>query len=236
MRYWFFTLLGMVICLACLLGMTWALYHLVRTGTCASGGPYVSARPCPEDTGTKILILGGCIVGLFVGVGVYAARGMKGAGGTVGLGIVIWSLLFISLAAATFVAAFGPANNDDPGARTAAIILAIVFLPMGIIPLIGVAGFGLGRDKVKRRFGAGADPDAPRYPTPAPPQFNVPIPSRPTPAPASPPPVAPGGSAAAAAGTDDPAARLKKLAELRDAGLLTDEEYDEKRQEILGGM
>ena len=33
------------------------------------------------------------------------------------MGIVLWSLLFISLAAATFVAAFGPANNDDPGAR-----------------------------------------------------------------------------------------------------------------------
>ena len=35
--------------------MTWALYHLVRTGTCASGGPYVSARPCPSDTGAKIV-------------------------------------------------------------------------------------------------------------------------------------------------------------------------------------
>jgi Short C-terminal domain len=235
MRYWFFTLLGMLICLACLLGMTWALYHLVRTGTCASGGPYVSARPCPEDTGTKVLVLIGSIFGIFIGLGVYAARGMKGAGGTVGLGIAMWSLLFISLAAATFVAAYGPANNDDPGARSAAIILAIVFLPMGLIPLIGMLGFGLGRDKVQQRFGPGAD--APRYPKPAPSQFNVTMPTQPSPAPpAAPPPVAPGGSAAAAAGTDDPAARLKKLAELRDAGLLTDEEYDEKRQEILRGM
>ena len=46
-RYWSLSLLGMLVSLASLLVMTWALYHLVRTGTCASGGPYVSARPCP---------------------------------------------------------------------------------------------------------------------------------------------------------------------------------------------
>jgi hypothetical protein len=65
----------MLVSLASLLLMTWALYHLVRTGTCASGGPYVSARPCPSDTGAKILGLTGSIFTLLIGGGIYAARG-----------------------------------------------------------------------------------------------------------------------------------------------------------------
>ena len=211
-KYWSLSLLGMLVSLAALLLMTWALYHLVRTGTCASGGPYVSARPCPEGTGAKILGLMGAIFALLIGGGIYAARGNRGYGATLGMGIVLWSLLFISLAAATFVAAFGPANNDDPGARTAAIVLAIVFLPMGILPLIGAVGFGFGRSRLKGKVSVTAS----SYPKPAPPQFDV-----------SPPPRPAGAQAA------DVTARLRKLDELRDSGLLTDEEFQAKKAEIL---
>jgi hypothetical protein len=211
-RYWSLSLLGMLVTLASLLLMTWALYHLVRTGTCASGGPYVSARPCPEGTAAKILGLTGSIFALLIGGGIYAARGNRGYGATLGMGIVLWSLLFISLAAATFVAAFGPANNDDPGARTAAIVLAIVFLPIGILPLIGAVGFGIGRDRLK---GKGSE-NVSRYPEPAPPQFDL-----------SPPLTASGAQAG------DVAARLRKLDELCDSGLLTDDEFQAKKAEIL---
>jgi Short C-terminal domain len=223
-RYWSLSLLGMLVSLASLLLMTWALYHLVRTGTCASGGPYVSARPCPSDTGAKILGLTGSIFTLLIGGGIYAARGGKGYGATLGMGVVLWSLLFISLALATFVAAFGPANNDAPGAKTAAIILALVFLPMGILPLIGAVGFGAGR---KRFFGGS---DKPRtYPRPAPPDmpFSIP-PARPPAAPA-----AAVSSSAPGAQAGDVAARLRKLDELRDSGLLTDDEFEAKKAEIL---
>jgi hypothetical protein len=212
-RYWSLSLLGMLVTLASLLLMTWALYHLVRTGTCASGGPYVSARPCPEGTAAKILGLTGSIFALLIGGGIYAARGNRGHGATLGMGIVLWSLLFISLAAATFVAAFGPANNDDPGARTAAIVLAIVFLPMGILPLIGAVGFGFGRTRLKGSVSEGAR----KYPEPAPPPLDF-----------SPPPRAPGAQAG-----DDVAGRLRKLDELRDSGLLTDDEFEAKKAEIL---
>ena len=211
-KYWSLSLLGMLVSLAALLLMTWALYHLVRTGTCASGGPYVSARPCPEGTGAKILGLTGAIFALLIGGGIYAARGSRGHGATLGMGIVLWSLLFISLAAATFVAAFGPANNDDPGARTAAIVLAIVFLPMGILPLIGAVGFKFGRSRLTGKVSATVS----RYPKPAPPQFDFPRPAAP-----------PGGRAG------DVAARLRKLDELRDSGLLTDAEFQAKKAEIL---
>jgi Short C-terminal domain len=223
-RYWFLSLLGMIVCLVSLLVMTWALYHLVRTGTCASGGPYVSARPCPSDTGAKIVGLMGSIFALLIGGAIYAARGGKGYGATLGMGVVLWSLLFISLAAATFVAAYGPANNDAPGAKTAAVILAIVFLPMAILPLIGAVGFGAGR----KRFSRGGS-DTPRtYPKPAPAQmpFSIP-PARPA-APAAPTPSsAPGGQAG------DVATRLRKLDELRDSGLLTDAEFEAKKAELL---
>jgi Short C-terminal domain len=222
-RYWFLSLLGMIVCLVSLLVMTWALYHLVRTGTCASGA-YVSARPCPSDTGAKIVGLMGSIFALLIGGAIYAARGGKGYGATLGMGVVLWSLLFISLAAATFVAAFGPANNDAPGAKTAAVILAIVFLPMAILPLIGAVGFGAGR----KRFSLGGS-DTPRtYPKPAPAQtpFSIP-PARPAAAAAPTPSSAPGGQAG------DVATRLRKLDELRDSGLLTDAEFEAKKAELL---
>lgn len=229
-RYWIRSLLGMAIALASILAMTWALYHLVRTGTCASGGPYVSARPCPAGTGTKILALIGSFFTLGIGALVYATRGNRGYGASLGMGVVLWALLFISLAAATFVAAFGPANNDDPGARTAAIVLAVVFLPMALIPLVGAVGFGLGGKRVKRRLGFEGDEGPRRYPTPAPPQMPV----IPPPAPARPSPAA--ATTSTPASNDDPVGRLRKLDELRDAGLLTDEEFDAKKAEILREM
>src|SRR5882757_4245419 len=40
----------------------------------------------------------------------------------------------------------------------------------------------------------------------------------------------------AAKAVDDPAARLKKLTQLKDAGLINDEEFAAKRQEILGDL
>jgi hypothetical protein len=234
-RYWLTSLLGMLIVLASLVVMSWAIYHLVRTGTCASGGPYVSARACPSDTGTKILGLMGSIFALLIGGAIYAGRGNKGYGATLGMGVVIWSLLFISLAVATFVAAYGPANNDAPGAKTAAIVLMIVFLPMGILPLLGAVGFGVGRRRLKGMFSS----PTPQYPKPAPPQWNIPTPaassSSPHPAPAPPqwaPPPAPAASAPGGQ-AGDMSARLQKLDQLRDSGLLTDEEFEAKKAEIL---
>jgi hypothetical protein len=220
-RYWSRSLLGMAICFVCVLGMTWALYHLVRTGTCASGGPYVSARPCPEGTGTKILALMGCIFGGLIGLGVYATRGGRGEG-TLGLGIVMWALLFVSLAVATIVAAYGPANNDDPGARTAAIVLGIVFIPMGLIPLLGAVGLREGR---RRRRGGRTEDGVPTA------RSTIISPPRAASAPPRPAPAPTAGQA-----TGDALERLKKLGELRAAGVITDAEFEAKKAEILKGI
>jgi hypothetical protein len=50
LRYWTLTLIGLGLGLGSLVAFGWGLYNLVQTGTCASGGPYVSANPCPDDT------------------------------------------------------------------------------------------------------------------------------------------------------------------------------------------
>jgi hypothetical protein len=53
------------------------LWQLVKTGSCASGGSYVSARPCPAGTGAHVLVL---LAGVFVFLGgsaVFATRGRR---------------------------------------------------------------------------------------------------------------------------------------------------------------
>ena len=67
--------LGLGLMVAGLAAFGFGLYHLVKTGTCASGGPYVSARPCPSDTGLHVAAL---VAGVFVflaGGAVFATRG-----------------------------------------------------------------------------------------------------------------------------------------------------------------
>jgi hypothetical protein len=120
------------------------LYHLIRTGTCASGGPYVSARPCPPGTGLHVVsLVGGVFAGL-IGTVIYATRGDRGRPSPVPLGAIMWALLFCTIAGVALLAAFGPANPDEDGLRVMAIVFGVVFIPMGLAP---VALAGLGRTK-----------------------------------------------------------------------------------------
>src|SRR5207237_5167412 len=38
-KYWVVALIGLALCGASIVAIDWGLYHLIRTGTCASGGP-----------------------------------------------------------------------------------------------------------------------------------------------------------------------------------------------------
>jgi hypothetical protein len=51
---------------------------------------------------------------------------------------------------------------------------------------------------------------------------------------AAPPPPAPAPVAEPAGGGDDTVEQIKKLAELRDAGILTEEEFAAKKAQLLG--
>jgi uncharacterized membrane protein len=68
---------GLLLMAVGLAALGFGLYHLTKTGTCASGGPYVSARPCPSGTGLHIAAL---IAGVFVflaGGALFATRGRR---------------------------------------------------------------------------------------------------------------------------------------------------------------
>jgi len=66
---------GMALMVAGVAGFAFALYQLVKTGTCASGGPYVSARECPSSTPYYIGALFVGIVAFLAGGWLFAIRG-----------------------------------------------------------------------------------------------------------------------------------------------------------------
>ena len=118
-------LLGMIIVGGSLVATAWAMYMLMRTGSCASGGPYVSARPCPAGTGWQVLALMGSIIGALAGT--FVAR-------SVSLGILWFGLFFTITGAIAILVDVGPAS--PPGADGGGIVMGVVFIAvMGIGPI-----------------------------------------------------------------------------------------------------
>jgi len=225
-------LLGWVLCLAGLALGCWSIYELTKIGTCASGGPYVSARPCPEGTGTKImLVFGGVLLGL-VGLACLAA-GSRGrtVRSRVGYGLILWSLLFLGIAGTVAYAAFGPdAEPDNDGARIAAIVLLVTFVPMALVPLFGALVLGRAsrgereeRDADAVPLSAAAVARAGTRPPPAAPSATF--------APSV--PVAP-ASVGAAGPESDPVAQLERLAQLKQSGAIDAAEYERLKDRIIG--
>lgn len=127
--------IGLLLALGSLVAFDWALYEVVQTGTCASGGPYVSARPCPEGTGLRIAVLCGAVFAGLIGCGLLSASRRGNWRAAVGVWVVAWALLFVSSGVVALVAVYG---SDDPaveGARLGITIMAAVFIPMGLVPL-----------------------------------------------------------------------------------------------------
>jgi hypothetical protein len=75
MGYYARTVLGAALILAGVAVMGYCIYELAHIGTCASGGPYVSARECPAGTGTLIVGIFPAVLVVIVGVGLFASRG-----------------------------------------------------------------------------------------------------------------------------------------------------------------
>ncbi|MEA2466229.1 MAG: hypothetical protein QOJ57_355 [Thermoleophilaceae bacterium] len=66
---------GLALMIAGVAGFAFCLYELIKTGTCASGGPYVSARPCPSSTAYYVVGLIAGIAAFLAGGAVFATRG-----------------------------------------------------------------------------------------------------------------------------------------------------------------
>src|SRR4051794_38319848 len=143
MKFYIRSILGLVIFFFAWVCFEYAIYNFLQIGTCASGGPYVSARQCPSGVGVYFAaVFGGIIFGL-IGVGIYATRGRPPdaddgtyTGPRIPFGILAWSLLFAGTAAVSIWAIVGPDADPGPGGKLGAIIVAVVFLPMGILPLL----------------------------------------------------------------------------------------------------
>jgi hypothetical protein len=124
--------LGLAMVGGSLLLLAWAIYHLIRTGSCASGGVYVSARPCPAGTGGHVLALLGSIF-LALG-GVFVARSMT-------LGILWFGMLFTVIGGAALLVAWGPAS--PPESDSGGVVMGIVFVAvMGIPPILAALSLG----------------------------------------------------------------------------------------------
>jgi Short C-terminal domain len=219
-KYWVRTLIGLAIAGAAVVGFDWGIYHLVRTGSCGSSPTYISVRPCPPGTGGHILaLIGGVFAGL-IGIAVYASRGKRGRPSPIALGLIMWSLLFLTLAGSVALAAYGPANNDNSGARTAAIVLGFIFVPMGLAPLPLALGGGRKRQRLAQLAEQGKGFTAA-------PAFGA------WPAPAAAPFAAAAGTPAPAPDDDDPLDKIAKLGQLRDRGIVTPEEFEAQKRRLL---
>jgi hypothetical protein len=121
-----------------------AFPHLLKIGTCASGGPYVIANPCPSGTATWILLIGG---GMTVSILCIVAASFITSGGLFsGAGLVLWSAEFLGLGLALLLTAiFG--HNLSGGAKSAGYSVGIIFIPMGGLPLLfGIKGWITGAE------------------------------------------------------------------------------------------
>lgn len=135
MRYVIRTLLGMALFAFCWVAIGYSIFQLLQIGTCASGGPYVSARPCPEGVERIMFALLGGIFLLFAAAGIYGGRGAppgsdrKPENG--GIVVWLWTGLFWSLAVGAFLAVWGPEASPGPGGKLGGLIVGFMGLLMG---------------------------------------------------------------------------------------------------------
>ncbi|WP_433040346.1 hypothetical protein [Dactylosporangium sp. CS-033363] len=114
--------------------------HVLDIGSCASGGPYVSARPCPEGTDgwfwTMIAGAAGWVGGMIASRRAFFAPGA---------GQLLWTAGFAGGGAALLVKVLTePSMPED--AKLGASIMAGVFLPMGLaVGIVGIVQLVRGR-------------------------------------------------------------------------------------------
>jgi hypothetical protein len=204
MRYVVRTFLGMALFAFCWVVIGYGIYQLLQIGTCASGGPYVSARQCPDGTGAIFLALPAGIFGMFAAAGLYVGRGKPPGSSrpprTAAIVVWFWTGLFWSLGAGGLLAAWGPEAMPGPGGKLGGLIVGFMGVVMGAGGLLAL------------RF---------RRPRTLDPQILNPAFA------------AVVGAASRFSGAAQPVDRIDKLDRLRNQGALTDAEFELLKSKIV---
>ena len=216
MRYVVRTLIGFGLLAFAWVALGYSIYQLLQIGTCASGGPYVSARPCPGGIERLILMIFGGVIALLAGAWIYSGRG-KAPGSDKAprnelIVIWVWTGIFWSIAAGSLLAVWGPDANPGPGAKEGGLIVGFLFVLMGAGGLLVLGRRGTGG---RAAGGPAAGP--------------VPVGAS-----------LPGGARLAKAYARrmpgvDPVDRLERLAALRDKGAISEAEFQQLKREVMGG-
>ncbi|MBB5867458.1 hypothetical protein F4553_000837 [Allocatelliglobosispora scoriae] len=121
------------------------LNQVLDIGSCASGGPYEIARPCPEGSDALFwLSMAGALMWI---AGIIVSRNNFTAPGA---GQFLWTAGFAGGGAAMLIKVLTQ-ESMPPDARLGASIVAAVFIPMGLV--VGVVGVV---QLVRRRRGDGS--------------------------------------------------------------------------------
>jgi TM2 domain-containing membrane protein YozV len=196
-------------------GLTWFGYGLAQTienGSCGTDkyGRTVGP-PCPSGTGALIALM---ILGVFLAVGgsgLFSTRGGFAARGILGgVGRLLFGLFGVGIAAAVFGIVDVHADDTRPGYEIVITVLVLTLVPA--IPAL------------LRRQPAG---------TPVPALAGTPLAfATAPPTPTRPPPREPATTAKA----EDVASRLRQLEQLKASGLLSGDEYVQRRKQILAEL
>jgi len=206
------TIIGLAMVIGGGLLMAVGLNALFSVGTCASGGPYLSANPCPAGTGTHILELGGGIVLAVFGIIISGEFALAFGGFFTGVGA--YSLIHVLTA-----------SGLGSGSKSGGMIMGITFLFIGVPTLL--IGLSSAMDSKAARTRTPIDVSAlassqrlaaagtagSTYRPVAP---TIIRPTSPTPAKAA-----------------DPLDKLKELADLKDRGVLSQAEFDAQKAKLL---
>jgi hypothetical protein len=189
--------------------LTYGIAQAIENGSCGTSSEGVSyGPPCPSGTGPMILLM---VFGTFFAVGGAALAGVL--------------LRFIGVIIVSVVAGvvFGIVDLNPDDTRPGYEVIIAVVAPMALFALPGI-----GRPRRTARIitpEIAAQYAQPQSPPPAPPgaSFGTPPQWQPR-QPATP------------AQAEDVASRLRQLDQLKDSGLLGEDEYAERRKQILAEL
>lgn len=140
----FVPIIASLVCIAGLAAMAYAFLELVEVGTCAEGGPFEIARPCPEGTSETVAILVGSIIAYVIAMILLALSSPAG-------GILMFGLLFTVLGGCFILTELDDARFGGNMGGAGWVCGPVFILLMGLPPIY--ISFAMWRAKRRGREG-----------------------------------------------------------------------------------